>query len=116
MAITGHACDGWTFWSVAKEGVAAAETKTVAPPETTEAPATDLSNSAAEQLTVEPVKAPKAKAEKPKPPKTGIYRLPNQKGAPAGMTRYYCFDCSNPFPAPSSEKHVVCPNQHSHQK
>jgi hypothetical protein len=126
MAITSGSCNGWAFWSVAVDAKPAEtplETKpaetttaTVAPAETPVSPATQVINLAAEHPTIEPVKTQKAKAEKPKPPKSGVYKLPNQKGAPAGMTRYYCFDCSNPFPAPSSETHVVCPNKHSEKK
>ncbi len=52
------------------------------------------------------------KAEKPKPPKTGVCKLPNQKGAPTGLTRYYCFDCSSHFPAKSDITNPACPNCH----
>lgn len=91
-AVTGHACDGWHFWSV----VGTAETTKVIP-------TYDETVAKIEKM---------EKAEKPKPPKTGVYKLPNQKGAPAGLTRYYCFDCSNPFPAKSGIKNPACPNCH----
>lgn len=113
-AVTGHACDGWHFWSIAGE-----------------AKPVDFSN--IEQhidkaARVGKLKLPKAiptydetvskiekmeKADrKPAPPKHGVYKLPNQKGAPAGLTRFYCFDCSNPFPAPTSPTMPTCPNCH----
>jgi hypothetical protein len=112
-AVTGHACDGWHFWSIAGE-----------------AKPVDFSN--IEQhidkaASIGKLKLPKPiptydetvakidkmeKTEKPKPPKSGVYKLPNQKGAPAGLTRYYCFDCSSPFPAKSDIKNPVCPNCH----
>jgi Restriction Enzyme Adenine Methylase Associated len=115
-AVTGHACDGWHFWSVV-----GTETKLRLATMEEIMPAIDDFR---EQVKAEKVKAtptydePVAKvkkmekAEKPKPPKTGVYKLPNQKGAPAGLTRYYCFDCSSPFPAKSDIKSPVCPNCH----
>ena len=115
-AVTGHACDGWQFWSVAgtETKLRLATMKEIMP----------AINDFREQIKAEKVKAiptydqtvakieKMEKAEKPKPPKTGVYRLPNQKGAPAGLTRYYCFDCSSPFPAKSDIKNPACPNCH----
>ena len=109
-AVTGHACDGWHFWTLASE-----------------VNFTNIEQHIDKAIRTGKIKTPKAiptydetiakvekmeKAEKPKPPKTGVYRLPNQKGAPAGLTRYYCFDCSSPFPAKSDIKNPACPNCH----
>jgi hypothetical protein len=109
-AVTGHACDGWHFWSIASE-----------------VSFTNIERHIDKAIRAGKLKTPRAiptydetvtkidkmeKAEKPKPPKTGVYRLPNQKGAPAGLTRYYCFDCSSPFPAKSDIKNPACPNCH----
>ena len=100
-AVTGHACDGWHFWSVVgtetKLGLATNAEKVKA------IPTYDETIAKVEKM---------EKAEKPKPPKSGVYKLPNQKGAPAGLTRYYCFDCSSPFPAKSDIKNPACPNCH----
>ena len=107
-AVTGHACDGWHFWSVVgtetKPGLGA--TEEIMPVEAEKVKAIPTYNE-----TVAKVKKME-KAEKPKPPKTGVYKLPNQKGAPAGLTRYYCFDCSSPFPAKSDITNPACPNCH----
>jgi hypothetical protein len=80
MAITGHACDGWVFWSVQT-------TETVAAPdaEQTEVPAEPATESA--PATREPAPAKKRT----------IFRAPNQKGVPAGQTRWYCKDCGKSF-------------------
>jgi Restriction Enzyme Adenine Methylase Associated len=109
-AVTGHACDGWHFWSIAGE-----------------VNFTNIEQHIDKAIRAGKIKTPKAiptydetvakvekmeKAEKPKPPKHGVYKLPNQKGAPAGLTRYYCFDCSSPFPAKSDIKNLTCPNCH----
>jgi Restriction Enzyme Adenine Methylase Associated len=115
-AVTGHACDGWHFWSVV-----GTEPKLHLATMEEIMPAIDDFR---EQVKAEKVKAiptydetvakvkKMEKTEKPKPPKTGVYKLPNQKGAPAGLTRYYCFDCSSPFPAKSDIKNPACPNCH----
>ena len=110
-AVTGHACDGWHFWRVAGA----------------EVNFTNIEQHIDKAIRSGKIKTPKAiptydetvakikkieKAEKPKPPKSGVYKLPNQKGAPAGLTRYYCFDCSSPFPAKSDIKNPACPNCH----
>jgi len=100
-AVTGHACDGWHFWSVVgtetKLSLATNAEKVKA------IPTYDETVAKVEKM---------EKTEKPKPPKSGVYKLPNQKGAPAGLTRYYCFDCSSPFPAKSDIKNPACPNCH----
>ena len=112
-AVTGHACDGWHFWSVAGTEVKVASYEEVLPAiedfrqkvvaEKKPIPTYDETVAKIEKM---------EKAEKPKPPKHGVYKLPNQKGAPTGLTRYYCFDCSSPFPAKSDIKNPTCPNCH----
>jgi hypothetical protein len=47
--------------------------------------------------------------------KTGTYKMRNQKGTQKGLARWFCYDCAEPFNAPASEKHAVCPNKHSNK-
>jgi hypothetical protein len=95
MAITGHACDGWVFWSV----------------QTTEnAPAP-----AAEQTEVptEPATKSAPTAEEPAPTKKRtIFRAPNQKGVVKGQTRWYCHDCGKSFLADMGVLPNTCPQGH----
>jgi hypothetical protein len=99
-AITGGACNGWAFWKVA------VETKTAE--DSTENPATPEQTESAVDTQAE---------EKPaEVKKTGTYRMRNQKGAPKGLARWFCYDCAEPFNAPAGEKHAVCPNNHSNKK
>jgi hypothetical protein len=90
-AITGRACNGWVFWKV------------VTPTESTVDPAPqEPAENAAD--TVSDAK------------KTGTYKMRNQKGAPKGLARWFCYDCAEPFNAPIGEKHAVCPKDHSSKK
>jgi hypothetical protein len=94
MAITGHSCDGWKFWSVVTEENAAAPD--AEKPETPPAAETN-------QI-VEPV------APKTDPKKTGVFLVPNQKGVPEGKIRWFCRDCGKSFIASAVEVPGVCPN------
>ena len=97
MAITGHACDGWVFWSVQ-----AAETAPV--------PATE---SAADVVTTEPETPVVATtAAEPAPAKKRIFRLPNQKGVPEGQTRWYCYECGKGFLVQGADIPANCPQGH----
>ena len=94
MAITGHSCDGWKFWSVVTEENAAAPKA-----ENQEAvPAAETNQ------IVEPV------ALKTDPKKTGVFLVPNQKGVPEGQIRWFCRDCGKSFIASAVEVPGVCPN------
>jgi hypothetical protein len=68
MAITGHSCDGWKFWSLQTEETAPAETK-------------------AKEQPAEQTPEPAADAPKTDPKKTGVFLVPNQKGVPEGQIR-----------------------------
>jgi hypothetical protein len=93
MAISGHACDGWVFWSVkTTEGT----------PTTSEAPVTETS----EPETWPPAEAPVTSKSR------SIFRAPNQKGVPAGQTRWFCRDCGESFLAPIGELPRTCPQGH----
>jgi hypothetical protein len=85
MAITGHACDGWVFWSV--------ETATAG--QESPVPATVL--------------APAAQSDAAK---KCFFRTPNQKGVTEGQTRWYCHDCGKSFVAATGETPQACPQGH----
>src|SRR5271157_565737 len=95
MAITGHQCDGWVFWSVITEETTttAAETKTKEQP--------------AEQ-TLEPAQT----AAKTDPKKTGVFLVPNQKGVPEGQIRWFCRECGKSFIASAVEIPGICQAKH----
>ena len=113
MAITGGSCNGWAFWSVAVDAKPAeTSAETVAPTETSIPEQT-------EDPVVTPVEKSAATATEEKPAeakKSGTYRMRNQKGAPKGQARWFCYDCAEPFNAPATEKHAVCPNKHPDKK
>jgi hypothetical protein len=100
MAITGHACDGWVFWSMVTEENAAApdaENQEAAPAAETEQPT---------EQTPKPVQ----NVAKTDPKKTGVFLVPNQKGVPEGQIRWFCRDCGKSFMASAVEIPGVCPN------
>jgi len=103
MDISGHACDGWVFWSVQTEENAPApdaEKK-----ETTTAPAEGNNQ------TIEGV-LPAQNAAKSDPKKTGVFLVPNQKGVPEGQIRWFCRDCGKSFITSAVEIPGVCPTKH----
>ena len=104
MAITGHACDGWVFWSVQTEenaGAQEAENQEAAPAAMTEQ----------KEESKEPTTQITQSAEK-NSKKTGVFLVPNQKGVPEGQIRWFCRDCGKSFIASAVEVPGVCPNQH----
>lgn len=102
MAITGHACDGWVFWSVETED---------STPETTEiVPTSEASQTIAEEQKETPV-TPATGAEQG-PAKKSFFRTPNQKGVTEGQTRWYCQACGESFLAPYGEIPSACPQGH----
>jgi len=100
MAITGHSCDGWKFWSVVTDENAVAP----AAENQAAAPATEPNQ------TAEPVTEPAPIAAKTDPKKTGVFLVPNQKGVPEGQIRWFCRDCGKSFIASAVEVPGVCPN------
>ena len=91
-SITGKACNGWAFWHV------------------------DGAEPVAKAAKAEK-KAEKPAAEKPKKAakateKSAIIRVPNQKGAPEGQTRWHCHDCGKSFFAPTGTVPESCPLPH----
>ncbi len=106
MAITGHACDGWVFWSVenAETAPEAQQTETQQKPAAVEAA----------QVLVEegPVQAIAPSRQAPKGRKS-IFKQPNQMGVPEGQARWYCYDCSSGFNVPAGQKPEACPQGHA---
>ncbi len=96
MAITGHACDGWKFWSLQTE-----QTSTPAEPETKEQPA---------EQTPEHATQTTPNTDKTTSKKTGVFLVPNQKGVPEGQIRWFCRDCGKSFIASAVEVPGICPN------
>ena len=96
MAITGHACDGWVFWSVQTE-------------ETTACPNAENQRNCLRQRQTH--KEPAAELlPKRRPEETGVFLVPNQKGVPEGQIRWFCRDCGKSFIASAVEVPGVCPN------
>ena len=88
MAITGHACDGWVFWSVQKE------------------------EDNAPEINVEVVKETTPPAPEPVVTKANIFRTPNQRGVPEGQIRWYCHECKQSFLAKANDTPQSCPQGH----
>ena len=92
-AITGHACDGWMFWSMQTEDNAPApeaeKTETVTEPIIETAPSADKNSK-----------------------KTGVFLVPNQKGVPEGQIRWFCRDCGKSFITSAVEIPGLCPAKH----
>ena len=102
MAITGHSCDGWVFWSVATD-----ENATAPNAENQEAiPVAEINQ------TAEPVVEPAPSLAKTDPKKTGVFLVPNQKGVPEGQIRWFCRDCGKSFIASAVEIPGICPAKH----
>ena len=97
MAITGHACDGWVFWSVETTKIASApgqiEAVKDAPVETSETG----SKGASEDVQVDVDK------------KSVCRRVPNQKGVPQGQVRWHCYACRKSFTLPTGQAPNGCP-------
>ena len=92
-AVTGKACNGWSFWSV--------DTSDVTEPEAV------AGQTAEEETTEEPTE------EEPEPPiSLGFRRVPNQKGVDEGQVRLYCDACHNSFTVPQTKNPTECPMGH----
>jgi hypothetical protein len=102
-AITGHACDGWVFWTVQTEENATANVKSQESATTETSPATKT-----EQPKTTP--EPAQNAAKSDPKKSGVFLVPNQKGVPEGQIRWHCRECGKSFNASAVEVPGICPN------
>jgi hypothetical protein len=103
MAITGHACDGWVFWSVENaESAPAAEVQQME----------NQQETAAAKLVVAEGQVQSTSRQAPKGRKR-IFKQPNQMGVPEGQTRWYCYDCGTGFHVPTGQKPEACPQGHA---
>lgn len=84
-AVTGQACNGWSFWS---------ETDRIA------------SDSQPAQMDAQS-EAPAQEAYVDK--KSVCRRNPNQKGVPAGQVRWHCYACRTTFLLPAGQNPSGCP-------
>jgi len=104
MAITGHACDGWVFWSVQTEENAAA-------PEAENQEAAPAAETERKEESKEPTTETAPSVEK-NSKKTGVFLVPNQKGVPEGQIRWFCRDCGKSFITSAVEIPGICPAKH----
>jgi len=104
-AITGHACDGWVFWSIQTEETTTQNPENKMETESAEETAEET-NQTAERTTPAPT------ATKTDLKKTGVFLVPNQKGVPEGQIRWFCRDCGKSFIASAVEIPGICPVKH----
>jgi len=116
MAITGHACDGWIFWSVEPSTAAPAPQPTRSSPVKTQPTGEAAKTAPGEGGQPDEAPAPTTvvapAAEQSDAAKNGFFRTPNQKGVPEGQTRWYCRDCGRSFLAAAGETPEICPAGH----
>jgi hypothetical protein len=115
-AVTGKACNGWTFWSV---DTSDAETENAAIPVEAEAPAAGEEEPAAEppgsaevSEPEEPIYVPLEEDGAEQPATAGFRRVPNQRGVPEGEVRLFCDACQTSFTAPVGQQPDTCPQGH----
>ena len=109
MAVTGHASDGWIFWSLEKtENAPKPDAENQAPTQQV----TEAAPSNAEQIEkpTESATVSASTIHKPVTKKTGVFLVPNQKGVPEGQIRWHCRECGKSFMASAVEIPGVCPN------
>jgi hypothetical protein len=104
MAITGHACDGWVFWSVQTE-------ETTAKPDAENQGGAPAAETEQKEESKEPATDAAPNVDK-NPKKTGVFLVPNQKGVPEGQIRWFCRDCGKSFITSAVEIPGICPAKH----
>lgn len=115
MAITGHACDGWVFWSVETATAAPVPQPTEDSPvetqQTTETAENTPSDGGHDEASV-PATVPAPAVEQSDAVKRSFFRTPNQKGVPEGQTRWYCQECGKSFSSATGQTPQACPQGH----
>jgi hypothetical protein len=109
-AVTGKACNGWTFWSVDTSDTQVEGEMAIAPVES-EAPAAEEevppeSTEESEEPSYVPLE------DMAEPPAPSFRRVPNQRGVPEGEVRLYCDACQASFTAKVGEQPDYCPQGH----
>ena len=105
MAITGHPCDGWVFWSVEtpSEALTTEVKQEPSPKEPTEQ----------NPQTQEPKSRGTGElAQTPEQTTSNFFQMEWQKAVPKGQTRWHCNVCNKHFLAPTSETPESCPQGH----
>jgi hypothetical protein len=111
-AVTGKACNGWTFWSVdASEAEVAGQPDTAqeSPAEEETGPEEPENVTLAGDASGEEASQEDATAQSATP---GFRRVPNQRGVPEGEVRLYCDACQASFTAPLGQQLDTCPQGH----
>jgi hypothetical protein len=113
MAITGHACDGWVFWSV-QTAQTNPEVQQAEVTQTEAIQAETQQETAAVEAAILVAEGP-AQSHSRQAPKgrKSIFKQPNQMGVPEGQTRWYCYDCGGGFNLPTGQKPEACPQGHA---
>ena len=102
-AVTGKACNGWSFWSL--DPVATTVTETAASTEA-DAPISEV------EEPEEPTYIPVEEGELPEPTTAKFHRVPNQKNVDPGQVRLHCYTCKNSFIVPQERNPETCPAGH----
>lgn len=105
-AVTGHACNGWVFWTPEVEFDDLRAKRDAARED-----AHQRDVAATEAKAAKVAEAVKAAPEAPRIVKV-IKRVPNQNGAPAGMVRWHCTDCMGSFYEAAGTTPAQCPKGH----
>ena len=111
-AVTGKACNGWTFWSVDTSDTETEGEDAATPAEAEgSTPEGERPDSTGELEPEEPIYVPleEAMTETPTP---SFRRVPNQRGVPEGEVRLYCDACQASFTAPADQNPDSCPMDH----
>ena len=108
MAITGHPCDGWVFWSVQTSE----DTITTEVPQI-EAQPVETQSEQAEQSTPS-LEAATSTESAPTPESTPVnfFKMEWQKAVPKGQIRWHCNICNKHFLAPADTTPETCPQGH----
>jgi hypothetical protein len=102
MAITGHPCDGWVFWSVqTSEEASTSEIQPETEPEQIEKAAPSLDAATCTES-----------APAPESTQVNFFKMEWQKAVPKGQTRWHCNICNKHFLAPSDKMPETCPQGH----
>ena len=59
-----------------------------------------------------PARSSKAKSTKGRKPRKLLFKVPNQQGAGAGKTKWFCSACMNGFVVEGEDEPQVCPKGH----
>ncbi len=101
-AITGKACNGWSFWSLDPGETTVTETDT---PAAVGTPANEAKEP--EEPTYTPLEE-----DSSEPPSAKFHRVPNQRGVDEGQVRLHCYTCKNSFIVPQERNPETCPAGH----